>query len=190
MFSLGLSGIFSRVLTRRRPSIDSEITRGSLPDSFNVGLTHDWSESSPGIEGNNKWYGSLYYYPLCTLSTIFNRTIVSYTSPSSSSTASSLLKRDPGSALRTPSSSSRFFANPLETPILPHRERDIQNEPFRYEHIYQGISLLNSLPFQFTDEFSFYLKFSRLVREEGTFGVRCQRPYYYHKLTRPILGIF
>jgi hypothetical protein len=56
MFSLGLSKIFSKVLAQRGRSLDSEATRSSLPDSFDVGLTHDWSDDS-STTNSNKWCG-------------------------------------------------------------------------------------------------------------------------------------
>jgi hypothetical protein len=60
MFSLGLSKFFSKVLVPRGQYLDSVSTRSSLPDSFDVGLAHDWSEDS-STTNSNKWYSTTYY---------------------------------------------------------------------------------------------------------------------------------
>ncbi|KAG8681243.1 hypothetical protein FRC11_001371, partial [Ceratobasidium sp. 423] len=121
---LRLSNVLSKVLARPRDrSVSSQATRSSLPDSFNVGLTYDWSEG--------------------TLDAVSTRTRPTPTppirpthsraSPGTSSTTNPPVEEDPDimfSSTWTPLSSSKSLTDP-ENHFSSFCEQDMLNEPLR-----------------------------------------------------------
>ncbi|KAF8667485.1 hypothetical protein RHS04_09304 [Rhizoctonia solani] len=102
MFSQGLSTVLAKVLARpRNPASNSEANRSSLPDSFDVGLTYDWSDSS------------------------LNTANIKPSLPPKEDLDLFL-----GNAC-TPLSSSKVLANDLETPFAFICEQDALNAPLR-----------------------------------------------------------
>ncbi|CAE6451875.1 unnamed protein product [Rhizoctonia solani] len=114
MFTFGLSDVLSKMLARRdRPRV-SQASLSSLPDSYDIGLTYDWSESSPSTVNSDKRI-----LPLLASS----RSSSIFSSPSISDSDFTFVNT------RTPPSNSKIFGNLPENPVLSHCEQDIMNEP-------------------------------------------------------------
>ncbi|KAH7335570.1 hypothetical protein B0J17DRAFT_720115 [Rhizoctonia solani] len=112
MFSFGFSDVLSKMLARQDRSRVSQASLSSLPESYDVGLTYDWSESSPSTVKSDK-------------------RILPFTSPSPGSIFGSPSNADSDFTfvnMRRPSSTSKLLGgNPFETPVLFHCEQDTTN---------------------------------------------------------------
>ncbi|KDN33587.1 hypothetical protein RSAG8_13322, partial [Rhizoctonia solani AG-8 WAC10335] len=94
------------------PSFSSQATRNSLPDSFDVGLTYDWSQDISDVESTR------------------SRLAHPYASPNPSLTSKPPVKEDPNLALSskwTPFSGSDTLAD-LDSPFSTIR-KDLLHEP-------------------------------------------------------------
>ncbi|KAG8732174.1 hypothetical protein FRC11_000264, partial [Ceratobasidium sp. 423] len=125
MLPLGLSNVLAKVLARpRNQSLSSQATRSSLPDSFDVGLTYNWSENKLGSVSTRSG-------PTPTPSIAPTSSTLSRASPGLSSITSSLAKEDLSLILGseyTPLSSSKALVD-LESTFSSLRGRDELNEP-------------------------------------------------------------